>query len=111
MSKAIAYEARRYDTAGGKGSKDAYDLMYLMTAYRAGAETLIEEFVANPEAGLRADVLRILESDFTTPEATGIRLAGDFLTEPPGGRNEFSRQMSSQIVLFLRLVKDRLEGS
>lgn len=108
MSKSIAYEERRHDTNRGKGSKDAYDLFYLLTSYRDGGDRLIEELLANPEAALRAEILRTLESDFTSPQGMGTQLVCDFLADPPGGRSEFAKQVSTQVSAFLQLVKDRI---
>jgi hypothetical protein len=107
LAKSIAYEARRNLTISGKGSKDAYDLFYLITAYRAGVERLIEELLANPETKLREEVLRILEEDFTKADARGSQLVCDFLADPPGGRDAFALQVSNQFDAFLRLVKER----
>lgn len=110
MAKTIAYEARRHQSDRGKGSKDAYDLFYLVTAYRYGTDPLIKELLANPEAKLREEVLGLLEADFTTPAGLGTRLVCDFLTDPPGGRAEFALQISSQVTAFLRLVKGGAGG-
>jgi hypothetical protein len=107
LAKGIAYEARRNLTTSGKGSKDGYDLFYLITAYRKGVERLIEELLVNPEEKLREEVLRILESDFTNSAARGTQLVCDFVTIPPGGRNEFALQVSTQFTAFLRLVKEQ----
>lgn len=111
MAKAIAYEARRGEAERGKGSKDAYDLYYLLTAYRDGPARLVDEFLANPEDALRREALGILESDFTSPRGTGTRLACEFVAVPGRAQGGLAEQVAGQFSAFLRVVREKQTGS
>ena len=105
MSKAVTFQERLAGIGRDKVSKDAYDLYYLITAYARGIGDLVTELQDSPEGVLRRKALAVRENYFADPAGEGAAMVADFIPDPPGGRNAFSRQVANQMMAFIGLVR------